>query len=394
MSLSDQMDVPHVVALATASEHPPAVASGPVAWARRNLFRTWYDTLLTLLIVGLALYLLPAVISWTLVDAVWVSDTPRRTPAEVVAACRAAAGACWAFIEEKRHVVLFGLYPYGEEWRPTVATGLLVGLALASTARRFWGRTLLAAWAVGIVVGVSLMYGAVPLGFVEIPLVGLSIVETRYWGGLPLTIGLSVIGLVLAFPLSILLALGRRSELPAVRTLCVTYIELFRGVPLITVLFMAAVLFPLFLPEGWNFDHLLRAQIALGMFTAAYLAEAIRGGLQALPNGQSEAAESLGLTYWQKNRLVILPQVLRISIPALVNTFIGCFMDTTLVIMVGLFDILGSTRLGLADLVWSPLYKEAYIFVCLVFFVLCFSMSRYSQFLETHLNASSRSGGQ
>jgi general L-amino acid transport system permease protein len=178
--------------------------------------------------------------------------------------------------------------------------------------------------------------------------------------------------------------------MPAVKLFSVIFIEFVRGVPLITVLFMASVMFPLFLPEGWNFNYLLRAQVAIIMFTAAYLAEVVRGGLQSIPKGQFEAADSLGLSYWQKQRLIILPQALRISIPALVNTFIGSFMDTTLVIMVGLFDLLGAARLGLSDSIWGPFYKEAYLFVSLLFFVFCFSMSKYSQHLERYLNIGTR----
>ncbi|MGK9169817.1 amino acid ABC transporter permease [Inquilinus limosus] len=372
------------------AEPPPNATAGPIVWLRQNLFNNWYNAVLTLLILYAAIRLLPPLIEWALINPVWGPATPDQPPAEVVAACRAVAGACWGFIEEKYRLIFFGLYPYEEEWRPIVAMLMLVGLAVASTIRRFWGKRLIVAWVVVIVAAVSLMYGAVPLGFFEIPIPGLTLVETARWGGLPLTLGLSMIGLALAFPFSILLALGRRSQMPAIRTMCVTYIELVRGVPLITVLFMASVMFPLFLPEGWNFNYLLRAQVAIILFTAAYLAEVVRGGLQAIPKGQFEAADSLGLGYWQKQRLIILPQALRISIPALVNTFIGSFMDTTLIIMVGLFDVLGAARLGLTDSIWGPFYKEAYLFVSLLFFVFCFSMSKYSQYLEKFLNIGTR----
>jgi general L-amino acid transport system permease protein len=381
---------PYVATQEIPAAPPPGSITGPIAWLRQNLFNTWFNAVLTLLIVYLAIRLVPPFIQWALIDPVWGPSTPDQTPADVVAACRAAAGACWAFVEEKRQLIFFGLYPFGEEWRPIIAMAMLIGLAVASTMRRFWGKRLIVAWVVVIGAAVSLMYGAVPFGFFEIPIPGLSLVETGKWGGLPLTMGLSMIGLALAFPLSILLALGRRSHMPAIRTICVTYIELVRGVPLITVLFMASVMFPLFLPEGWNFNYLLRAQVAIILFTAAYLAEVVRGGLQAIPKGQFEAADSIGLSYWQKQRLIILPQALRISIPALVNTFIGSFMDTTLVIMVGLFDVLGATRLGLSDPIWGPFYKEAYLFVSLLFFVFCFSMSKYSQYLERYLNIGTR----
>jgi general L-amino acid transport system permease protein len=258
---------------------------------------------------------------------------------------------------------------------------LMVGLLVASTNRRFWSGWLIVVWVAVIVGAVALMHG----GFL-----GLPHVDTQKWGGLPLTLGLSVIGLACAFPISILLALGRRSRMPAIRVLCVTYIELIRGVPLITVLFMATVMFPLFMPTGVNIDQLLRAQIGLIMFAAAYLAEVIRGGLQAIPKGQYEAADALGLSYWRKNRLVILPQALRIAIPPLVNVFIGFFKDTTLVIIIGLFDLLGAARQGLTDAAWGAFSQEAYLFVSLIFFIFCFSMSKYSRYLERTLNTGTR----
>lgn len=374
----------------TPDQPSPKSEGGRLSWMRRNLFSTWYNVLLTALIAYVAFRLVPPFLSWALINPVWGPKTPGQTPAEVVAACRAAAGACWAFVQEKRHLIFFGLYPYGEEWRPVLAMLLMVGLAVGSTLRRLWTRGLILAWAAVILAAVSLMYGAVPLGLVTVPIPTLTLVETTNWGGLPLTIGLSMIGLALAFPLSVVLALGRRSTIRAVRMLCVAYIELVRGVPLITVLFMASVMFPLFMPEGWTLNYLLRAQVAIILFTAAYLAEVVRGGLQAISKGQYEAADALGLTYWQKQRLAILPQALQISIPALVNTSIGSFMDTTLVIMVGLFDLLGSSRLGLSDSIWGPFYKEAYLFVSLIFFVFCYAMARYSHHLENNLKISTR----
>ncbi|MGQ9372212.1 amino acid ABC transporter permease, partial [Azospirillum sp. ST 5-10] len=207
---------------------------------------------------------------------------------------------------------------------------------------------------------------------------GLSYVENAYWGGLPLTLILSVIGLAVAFPVSILLALGRRSDLPAVKAVCVAYIELIRGVPLISLLFMASVMFPLFLPTGVNIDKLLRAQIAFILFAAAYMAEAIRGGLQAIPKGQYEAADSLGLGYWQKMGKIILPQALAISIPPLVNTFISSFKDTSLVIIIGLYDLLGTAKAALTDPAWRGYYREAYLFIGLIYWCFCFFMSKYS----------------
>lgn len=390
MSAPPSLLDPFVASREIPNQPSPASDTGPVAWLHRNLFSTWYNVLLTGLIAYAAIRLIPPFVSWALIKPVWGPSAREQVPDEVVAACRSATGACWAFIAEKRHLIFFGLYPFGEEWRPVIAMFLMVGLAVSSTIRRFWGKWLIVAWAAIIFTSTSLMYGAVPLGIANVPVPGLTLVETPNWGGLPLTIGLSMIGLALAFPLAVLLALGRRSRSQTIRTLCVAYIELVRGVPLITVLFMASVMFPLFMPDGWNLNYLLRAQLAIILFNAAYLAEVVRGGLQAISKGQYEAAESLGFTYWQKQRLAILPQALRISIPALVNTAIGSFMDTTLVIIIGLFDLLGAARLGLSDSIWGPFYKEAYLFVSLIFFVFCYAMTRYSQCLENSLNNGTR----
>jgi len=217
---------------------------------------------------------------------------------------------------------------------------------------------------------------------------GMSYVEPELWNGLPLTLILSVVGMVFAFPLAILLALGRRSRLPAVRAICVAYIELVRGVPLITVLFMASVMLPLFLPTGMTIDKLLRAQSAFILFAAAYLAEIVRGGLQAIPRGQYEAADSLGLGYWRRTRLIILPQALALVIPPLVNNFIGAFKNTSLVLIIGMFDLLGATNAALTDANWRGYSVEAYVFVAAIYWTFCFFMSRYSQMLEREFNKS------
>jgi general L-amino acid transport system permease protein len=214
---------------------------------------------------------------------------------------------------------------------------------------------------------------------------GLSVVGTNKWGGLLVTLFLGVTGIGLAFPLSIILALGRRSKMPIIKSLCVVFIEFIRGVPLITLLFTANVMLPLFLPDGVNPDNLLRAVVAVTLFQSAYMAEAIRGGLQAIPKGQIEAAQSLGLNYWQTTRKIILPQALKIAIPPIVNTCIGLFKDTSLVLIIGLFDLLGIGRAALADMTWTKLYYEVYVFISLVFFLFCFGMSRYSLYLEKKL---------
>ena len=250
---------------------------------------------------------------------------------------------------------------------------LLIGLYAVSAVRAMWRPRLALVWVVGLGIIGLVMWGGV---------FGLRYVETERWGGLILTLLLSTFGIAFAFPISILLALGRRSHLPAVRSLCIGYIELIRGVPLISVLFMASVMLPLFLPTGVTIDKLLRAQIALILFAAAYLAEVVRGGLQALPPGQEEAARALGLSYWQRTLLVILPQALRISIPPLVNTFIGLFKDTSLVVIIGLFELLTTIKISLTEPAWTGFGVEAYLFASLIYFLFCYAMSRYSQGLE------------
>jgi general L-amino acid transport system permease protein len=320
-----------------------------------------------ILTVLLALVVLAALVpfaQWALIDAVWRPDAN---------ACRAAHGACWGFIVEKHRFILFGSYPYAEQWRAAIATVLLLALWAVSALRAFWRPWLAALWAAGFgLIGV-LMWGGV---------LGLPYVENERWGGLILTLLLSTIGLAGAFPLSILLALGRRSQLPVIRTLSVVYIELIRGVPLISLLFMASVMLPLFLPGGLTIDKLARAQIALILFAAAYLAEVVRGGLQAIPRGQYEAAAAIGLGYWSAMGTVILPQALRIAVPPLVNTFIGFFKDTSLVLIIGLFDLLSTIKVALTDPQWTGFGVEAYVFAALVYFMFCYAMSRYSRRFE------------
>ena len=359
---------------------PPVLSHGVLGWMRANLFNSIPNAIVTILLGALLLQITVGLINWLFLDAVWGERDP-VTGALSADACRAAGGFCYAFIREKARLILFGTYPSAEQWRPLIAVLLFVTMLLVSCNRLAWKPWLALAWAVALVVLGVLMWGG---SF------GLTYVPNTNWGGLPLTLMLSVIGLVVAFPLSILLALGRRSDMPAAKTLCVGYIEIIRGVPLITVLFMASVLFPLFLPTGVTIDKLLRAQIAMIIFSAAYLAEVVRGGLQAIPSGQYEAADSLGLGYWSKMRLIILPQALKISIPPMVNTFIGFFKDTSLVIIIGLFDLLGTAKASLTDPAWRGFYKEAYLFIAVLYFAFCFFMSRYSQYLERRLNTGHR----
>jgi general L-amino acid transport system permease protein len=353
-------------------ERPRPAASGPIDWVRTNLFNSLLNTILTLAAVYLLAVTIPPVIRWAVVDATWHAETGRACPA---------GGACWAFIAEKGRFILFGRFPYEEHWRPLLTIVIFIAMILASCDRRLWGRRLGVLWLAGLVAVGVLMRGGI---------LGMSYVEPELWNGLPLTLILSVVGMIFAFPLAILLALGRRSRLPAVRAICVGYIELVRGVPLITVLFMASVMLPLFLPTGMTIDKLLRAQVAIILFAAAYLAEIVRGGLQAIPRGQYEAADSLGLGYWRRTRLIVLPQALAMVIPPLVNSFIGSFKNTSLVIIIGLFDLLGAANAALTDANWQGFYIEAYVFAAAIYFTFCFFMSRYSQMLEREFNKGRR----
>jgi general L-amino acid transport system permease protein len=331
---------------------------------RDRFFSSWLDGLITLGVVLLLWTTIPALVHWAFLDAVWQPD-PK--------ACRAAHGACWGFVAEKYRFILFGTYPYEQHWRPALAILILLVLYAVSAVRAFWSWWLALPWMGGLACIGVLMWGGVP---------GLPYVENELWGGLILTLILATFGIACAFPLSILLALGRRSGMPAIQGLCVAYIELIRGVPLISVLFMASIMLPLFLPSGVSIDKLLRAQIALILFAAAYLAEVVRGGLQAIPKAQYEMADALGLGYFQKTLYVVLPQALRISVPPLVNTFIGLFKDTSLVVIIGLFDLLATIKVSLNEPAWSGFGVEAYLFAALVYFLFCFAMSRYSARLE------------
>lgn len=362
--------------VASRSLPPPALRRGPLRWLRRNLFNTWYNALLSLCALYLIVIGVKAVVGWALIDAVWSGTSDD---------CRAAygEGACWAVIGEKLRFILFATYPYDEQWRPMLAVALFLAAVVASTWRPLWSRALVVAWVALLVVLGFLLHGGI---------LGLARVPTEQWGGLPVTIMLAALGIVLSLPLAFLLALGRRSKLPLIRAVSIGYIEFIRGVPLISILFMSSVMFPLFLPEGVTIDKLLRAQAGIVLFSAAYLAEVVRGGLQAIPSGQHEAADALGLGYWRKTRLVVLPQAVRHVIPPMVNSFIATFKDTSLVIVIGLYDVLNAARTATNEPTWRAFTIEAYIFVALIFFIFCYAMSRYSRRLETQSDASVRQG--
>jgi general L-amino acid transport system permease protein len=354
-----------------AAPRPPQ-SNGVFGWLRANLFNSVFNSILTLLAVALIAVAVPPIIRWGLIDATWSAPNGQACHGD---------GACWAFIGEKIRFILFGRYPVDQDWRQVAVVVIFLAMIGAACDRRLRGRRLVTIWFLGLSAVFFLMWGG---------LLGLRYVETALWSGLPLTLILAVVGMLFGFPLGILLALGRRSKLPAVRTICIGYIELVRGVPLITVLFMASLMLPLFLPAGVTIDKLLRAQIAFILFAGAYLAEVVRGGLQAIPKGQIEAADTLGLSYIQRTRLIVLPQALAMVIPPLVNTFIGMFKDTSLVIIVSLFDLLGATEFALSDANWQGFYVEAYLFVAVIYWCFCFFMSRYSQMLEREFNRGKR----
>jgi general L-amino acid transport system permease protein len=281
-------------------------------------------------------------------------------------------------VTEKYRLIIFGRYPFEQQWRPLVATLLMLGLLVASCVRFCWKPWLVLLWAGVLAVFFTLMYGNV---------LGLSKVETDRWGGLPLTLLLATLSIAMAFPIALVVALGRRSDLPAIRSACTIYVELVRGVPLISVLFMASFMFPLFMPQGTTIDVLIRVLAGITLFAAAYMAEVIRGGLQAIPKGQIEAAATLGLSYWQTQRKIVLPQALAMVVPGIMNNFIAIFKDTSLVTIVSLYELTGALGLALnSDADWRPFKIEGYLFIALIYFIFCFSMSRYSLWVEKQVN--------
>jgi general L-amino acid transport system permease protein len=356
---------------AVAARAAPPQHRGPLRWICTELFGNWVSGVATLALVGLLAWWLWGVLDWAVLHAVTAPN---------LEACRAArgSGACWGAVVEKYRLVIFGRYPYGEQWRPLAATLALLGLLIASCIRACWTRWLAVAWPIVLAFFFVLMGGGV---------FGLASVPTDRWGGLPLTIMLSTFSIVLAFPLSVLVALGRRSALPAIRSVCAVYVELVRGVPLVSVLFMASFMFPLLMPPGFAIDVLVRVLAGGTLFAAAYLAEVVRGGLQAVPIGQIEAAASLGLGYWQRQRKIVLPQALAMVVPGIMNSFIATFKDTSLVTVVSLYELTGSFGLAFdSDAEWRPYKGEGSLFIAAIYFAFCFSMSRYSLWVEKRLS--------
>ncbi len=353
-----------------AARPAPVHTTGVMARVRMNFFSSAPNAIITLFLLALSMWLLVKAIDWGVLHAVFAADADR---------CQAARGigACWGVINEKARFILLGRYPQEEQWRPVLASLALMAPVFASCSRRFWRPSLALIWVAGLAVFFILMGGGIA---------GLGKVPTDLWGGLPLTLMLSVLSMVLAFPLSVLVALGRRSSLSAIRAICLAYIELVRGVPLISVLFMASFMFPLFMPVGKTPDVLVRVVIGITLFAAAYMAEIIRGGLQTVGRGQTEAAASMGLSYWQAQRKIILPQALAAVVPSIVNNFISLFKDTSLVTIVSLYELTGALSLALgSDPNWRPFKIEAYLFIATIYFAFCYAMSRYSLRLEKRL---------
>jgi general L-amino acid transport system permease protein len=352
---------------------PPRVEPGWMKRARHAFFDGWLNGLTTLVIACALVVTLPRLIHWAVIDAVWFT----RDAAD----CRAAGGACWAVVPEKWRVMLFGTFPYEEHWRGGLGVAIILALAIVSASRKFSARAMLAGWAGGMAVVFVLMSGGV---------FGLTPIATHQWSGLPLTLIMFVGTIAAGIPLGVLLALGRRSNMPVIKALCVGFIEVVRGLPLVTVLFMASLMIPLFLPGGFNFDKVLRAQIAMTLFFAAYAAEIVRGGLQVIGRGQYEAADAIGLTYRQKMTRVILPQVASVVLPPMMNEIIRAFKNTTFIGIVGLFDVLRATSTAIQDPVWVQYSVEAYLFILLMYFTFCFAMSKYSQRIELEMDAGRR----
>jgi len=345
----------------------PSSSKGALHWLRENLFSSPLNSAMTVLGIAILLWIIPPFIKWSIIDANFAGHTRADCTGD---------GACWVFVKAKLSMFMYGFYPEADRWRVNLAYALFfVVIAAFKLLKKS-----------GIKIFIATLYFIVAFVLIRGGYFGLDVIDTNKWGGLMLTIVISAVGIVGSFPIGILFAFGRASKLPIIKSVSVTYIEFIRGVPLITILFMSSVILPLFFPEGVTFDKLLRALIGITFFQAAYIAEIIRGGMQAIPSGQYEAADAVGLSYWQKMLLVILPQALKVAIPNLVGSFIALFQDTTLVLIIGLFDLLAMVQLTGSDSHWLGFETEGYVFVTIIFWVFCYSMSVYSKSLEKRFN--------
>lgn len=351
---------------------PPSRTVGVIGWLRANLFSSWFNSGLTLAALYLLWLIIPGVLDWAFFTADFAGEDRF--------ACTS-SGACWAWVDQRFKLFLYGFYPRDQIWRINLAGILLVPALAPLLFDKMRGARYLRWFSLAYpIIATLLLIGGL----------GLEPVSTNKFGGFMLNITIGLAGIVLSLPFGIMLALGRRSKLPVMRAFSIGFIEMFRGVPLITLLFVAAILLPIFLPEGFSLDLVVRVIVVVTAFSSAYMAEVIRGGLQAIPQGQYEAAQAMGLKYWQMMGLIVLPQALKISIPGIVNTFIGLFKDTTLVIVIGLFDILNMGNSMVSNPDWLGLSTEAYVFISLFFFSVCFSMSRYSAVLEKRLDTTNK----
>jgi general L-amino acid transport system permease protein len=359
-------------------EPPPMAGGNALTWTRARLFDGVFNTALTLISAVIIVALAWPTLKFLVIDAVWTGSSRVDCLPETVGR---EVGACWPFIKAKFAQFMYGFYPASEQWRVnlTYALGAILLVPLLIPRVPYKGLNAILFFVVFPVAGFVLLIGG---------MFGLPHVETRLWGGLLVTLVISFTGISLSLPLGVLLALGRRSELPIIRTLCIVFIEFWRGVPLITVLFFATYMLPFFLPGDWKIDGLLRVLIGVVLFAGAYLAEVVRGGLQAIPRGQFEGAMALGLGYWRMMGFVILPQALRLVIPGLVNSFIALFKDTTLVLIVAIFDLLGQLRAAFADPTWATpaTLFTGFAFAGMIYFLVSFGMSRYSLLMERRLN--------
>jgi len=343
----------------------PLGTKGLIHWAKENLFSSILSSILTILSVYLLYVTIPPLLDWLIFDATW-SGTKEEITKD---------GARWIFIIEKFNQFIYGFYPEELYWRPNLA--LVIFAVYIIIFKKVHNIKVKAFILISFpIITYTLVSGGL----------GLEVVETEKWGGLLLTIIVASVGIIASFPIGILFALGRQSNMPIIKTISVIYIEFIRGVPLITLLFMSSVILPLFFPEGMDFDKLLRALIGITLFQAAYIAEVVRGGLQAIPKGQYEAADAMGLSYWQSMGLIVLPQALKISIPNIVGSFISLFKDTTLILIIGLFDVLAMVTLTNSDTDWLGFETEGYVFVTMIYWIICFSMSRYAKSIEDKFN--------
>ncbi len=439
------------------SKPAPISDSGVIGWMRANLFSNWINALGTILVAYIIWVIVPPLIRFAFIDAVWTGSDRTYCATEAQGGIREEGwfGACWAYVGEYFPQFIYGRYPVDQRWRvDLVFVGFALGLIPLLIPTAPYKRTNIVYMLAFPIAALILLTGgdfdydgilglgqAIGLGSFAFPFdylvvtailagiavlwakmsesnltqaalsvvavmavlaailfvlgldLGLRPVRTALWGGLLVTLVIAVTGIVASLPIGVLLALGRRSEMPIVRLFCVAFIEFWRGVPLITVLFLSSVVLPLFLPEGVTFDKLLRAVIGVALFASAYMAEVIRGGLQAIPKGQYEGARAMGLTFWQMMRMIVLPQALTLVIPGIVNTFIGLFKDTTLVLIIGLFDFLGQIQSSYTDASWSTPVQSlsGYLFAAFVYFCFCFAMSRYSIFMERRLDTGHKS---